>query len=305
MQPLTHQREALAEITRRARAYYSGDWTELPVVPRWASLMVAPSGVGKTAVAAMAAAASSASMLRVSLPSWMPLGAHNRGTKETIRAIAEHVATHDRTMLVIDEIEKIFGGDRNMNGAGDGWRAYLANELFDLVDRRWPTGLKDSDGDDMTAADLETLTTKLKTTVFVLAIGTFQDWFDSADSRRSIGFGAEIAPTTDELSADIIAQKMPRELANRFNREIIRIPELSPDDYHRVANEVENQLPIRMREAYLREVQRQLPGAIAAKKGVRFVEEVMLAVLVGHHPEPAQPIPEIFQKTTTQDLCMP
>lgn len=291
MHALDHQREALEEITRRARAYFKGDWHNLPIQPRWASLMVGPTGTGKTAVAAMAAEAVGASMIRVSLPSWMPLGAHNRGTKETIAVISTHVARNDRTILVCDEVEKIFG-DRNLNGSGDGWRAYLANELFDLCDGRWPTGLKDSDGDDMTAADLEALTTKLKTTVFVLAIGTFQDWFDSSKTRRGIGFGAEINPEADELTADIVANRMPREMANRLNGSLIRIPELKPEDYHRIAKEAESKIPEYMRLPFQVEVAKRIPSAISAKKGVRFIEESMMEVLQSLPPKTHQKNPE-------------
>jgi Cdc6-like AAA superfamily ATPase len=55
MEPLAHQQAALDEIVRRGRAYFAGGWLELPVVPRWPTLMTGPTGTGKTAVAKMAA----------------------------------------------------------------------------------------------------------------------------------------------------------------------------------------------------------------------------------------------------------
>ena len=57
--------------------------------------------------------------------------------------------------------------------------------------------------------------------------------------------------------------------------------------YHRIANEVENQLPMRMRDTFRLEVQRLLPAAIATKKGVRFLEEAMMEVLKHLPREPA------------------
>lgn len=295
MEPLNHQQAALAEIVARARAFFAGGWLELPVVPRWPTLMVGPTGSGKTAVAAMAADAlsdmlpgdSTVSLLRVSSPGWMPCGAHNRGTKETISVIAAHIAKHDRTILVADEVDKVIAGPGGTAAGSDGpWQSYIRGELYDLLDLRWPTGMKD-DGDDMTATDLDALTTKLRTTVFIVGIGTFQSWFDDSNTRRSMGFGAEISTETQELSSEIIAERMPRELANRWNSSLIRIPELSAADYHRIANEVENQLPLRMRDAFRAEVQRLLPSAIAAKKGVRFLEECMMEVLKTLPREPA------------------
>lgn len=282
MEALDHQREALNEIVARARAYFRGDWRGLPITPRWASLMIGPTGTGKTAVAAMAGEAVGASLLRVSAPNWMPCGSINRGTRETIGVIAEHVAKHDRTIFFCDETEKLI--DR---GGDNSWKTYIRGELFDLIDSRWPSGLTlletDDDQPDIT---IEALTTKLRDTVFVLAAGTFQSWFDDSGSRRSMGFGAEINSETDELSADIIAEKMPRELANRFNSSLIRIPELQPIDYHRISKEAETKLPLRMLAAFRVEVSKRIKGAIAAKKGVRFLEEAMMEVLKNLPPSP-------------------
>jgi SpoVK/Ycf46/Vps4 family AAA+-type ATPase len=275
MEPLAHQKQALDEITARAHAYFRGDWLGLPVQPRWASLLTGPSGSGKTAVAAMAADAVTASLLRVSAPNWMPCGSINRGTRETIGVIAEHVARHNRTIFFCDETDKLI--DR---GGDNSWKTYIRGEFFDLIDGRWPSGLTlpetDDDQPDIT---IEELNQKLRDTVFVLAAGTFQSWFDDSVSRRTMGFGAEIAPGTDELSAEIIAEKLPRELANRFNSSLIRIPELNPADYFRIASEAENKLPAHMRQAFRAEVSKRIDGAIAAKKGVRFLEEAMMEVL--------------------------
>lgn len=318
MEVLEHQRQALDEIVSRARAFFRSDWRGLPIQPRWASLLVGSTGTGKTAVAAMAAEAlsgtrsnsfpenSTFSLLRVSAPSWMPVGAHNRGTKETISVIAAHVDQHDRTILVADEIDKLVAGTGGTAAGSDGsWQSYIRAELYDLLDDRWPVGMKDSDGDELSATAIDALTTKLKTTVFVLGIGTFQSWFDGAGTRRSMGFGAETNPETDELSADIVAENLPRELANRFNSQLIRLPELRADDYHRIARETADKLPLRMQRAFRAEVERRIAGAISAKKGVRFLEEAIMEVLKNLPPRP-EIIAEIV-KTNPEipglDLC--
>lgn len=261
--------------------------------------MVGPTGTGKTAVASMAAESVAASMLRVSAPNWMPAGANNRGTRETISVIAEHVTRNNRTILFADEIDKLIdrGGDTS-------WKSYIFGELFDLLDGRWPCGLTlpetDDDSPDPT---IESLTEKFQNTVFVLAAGTFQSWFDGAGTRRSMGFGAQTNSETDELSADIVAENLPRELANRFNSQLIRLPELRADDYHRIARETADKLPLRMRASFLIEVKRLIPGAIAAKKGVRFLEEAILETLMKLPPEPAPLIAEnIVHEIKIHDL---
>ena len=69
--------------------------------------MVGGTGVGKTALATIAGEALNATLLRISTPAWIPVGAHNRGATETLVMIADHVTRNPRTLLVLDEIDKI------------------------------------------------------------------------------------------------------------------------------------------------------------------------------------------------------
>lgn len=261
------------------RGFHAGEWRNLTIQPRWNSILVAPTGTGKTAVATMAAEAiGGTKLLRVSAPAWIPASAKG-SVAETIFTVAEAVARNVRTLLVIDEIDKISHTDNS-------WQSYIRGEIMDLADGRWPTGLKSPDDDDENEIPREALTNKLRETVFILAIGTFQEFFDSAGSRRSMGFGAEINPETDELNAEIIADLMPRELANRFNSSIIRLPELQAEHYHRIAKQATDSLPERMRQAFSEAAAARIAGAIRAKKGIRFLEEAMMETLKNLPPEP-------------------
>jgi hypothetical protein len=165
---------------------------------------------------------------------------------------------------------------------------------MDLVDGRWPEGLRiPADDDDEEPPDAkglaERLTTKLRNTVFILGIGTFQDYFDSVGSRRTMGFVTRDDDKLDEISAVTVAERLPRELANRFNSNLIRLPELRPSDYQAIALEAADSLPGYIRAPFLAAAIRQIPGAIAAKKGVRFLEEAMLDTLKGL-PSEAAPV---------------
>ena len=277
MEPLDFQKPALAEITARARAYFAfwnGPYRDMLLQPRWACILVAPTAVGKTTTASMVSEAIGASMLRISAPSYMPTGAHNRGCKETIIIIAQHVAKNDRTLLVVDELDKI-------NDPDNTWHGYIRNELMDLIGGVFPTGLNMDDCD----LTIEALNEKLRTTVFILGIGTFQSFFDSKPSRRSIGFGNDDADPSDEITAEIIAQRLPRELSNRFGK-IVRLPELKETDYYQIAQEAERKLPEPMRIVFREEVSKRIPEAIEAKKGVRYIEEAVTATLIHLQTEP-------------------
>ncbi len=321
MEPLDYQRRAHDEIVGRARAFFASDgrWQDLPITPRWASLVAGPTGSGKTTVVKMAADTLSRecgdesnriSTLILSTPSWIPVGAHNRGARETLSAIAAHIARHQKTIVVLDELDKLVSGAGGVSGfaSSDSWQSYIRAELYTVVlDGRWPVGMSMPDlEDDGPEITIEELTRKLRNHVFMVGVGTFQDWFDSSNTSRAMGFGAEVAPQTEELSADIIAEKMPRELANRFHSTIIRLPELGADDYRRIAQEAELKLPEGMRHAFREEVNRRLPGAIASKKGVRFLEEAITEVLTRETPKMPPSIVEIATPDPSPDTdpCM-
>jgi hypothetical protein len=283
MEPLDFQKPAVAEITARARAFFafhSGEYRNIAYQPRWATILVAQTGQGKTTAAMLVSLDPKvrASVLRIACPSYMPCGAHGRGARETITVIAAHVAKHDRTLLVLDEVDKISDMENS-------WQGFIRNEIMDLVGGTFPTGLNLPEIDERPNITIEWLNEKLRTTVFFLGIGTFQQWFDSEKTRRTIGFGGA-DEEKNTITADIIAQMLPRELSNRFGK-IVLMPELKENDYRQIAQEAENKLPEAMREIFREEVATRIQEAIEAKKGVRFIEEALTAVLL-NLPEPAQ-----------------
>ena len=278
------QKPAVAEITARARAFFafnSGSFRDIRdcgLRPRWATIIAASTGLGKSTTAYIVAESLGASLLRVSAPSYMPCGAHNRGTKETLVVIAQHVAQNDRTILFLDELDKIH--------EDNAWQGYIRNELFDLIGGTFPTGMTIPELDKGPDPTIEELNEKLRTTVFFLAAGTFQQWFDSARERRTMGFGAQ-DQENEEITADIIAEKLPRELAYRFGK-IVRLPELRENDYRQIALEAVSMLPERFREPFRTEVGARIAEAVREKKGVRYIEEALTAVILSlPEPEPS------------------
>ena len=165
------------------------------------------------------------------------------------------------------------------------WQTYIRGELQELTDGRWPAGLDllNLNGLNIT---MDELTEKLRETVFILGIGTFQRVLDSA-LRRTIGFTGTSgdAEGVHAISGDTVVEYLGRELGNRFHSGIVRLPELVADDYQRIAREAEQKLPEYLRDAFRREAAKRIPEAILNKKSVRFLEEALSAVLI-HMPEP-------------------
>ena len=266
----------MAEIVARIRAFFAfhtGKYRNIAYQPRWPTLLVAPTGVGKSTTAQMVASdpAVGASILRITALSYMPCGANNRGIIESISEIAAHVAKNDRTLLVLDELDKI-------NDTSNAWQGYIRNEIMDLVGGTFPSGLNLPEIDELPNISIEWLNKKLRTTVFFLGIGTFQEWFDSGKNRRPIGFGCP-GQENNEITIEITAQMLPRELSNRFGK-IVLMPEMQEKDYREIALEAEGNLPEAMREIFRDEVATRIQEAIDAKKGVRFIEDALTAVLL-------------------------
>lgn len=282
MEPLDFQKPALAEITARARAYYRGNWRDLEIRPRWPMMLISPTGQGKTTIAAIGASAVGASLCRVSAPSYIPCGATNRGARETITVIGEHIAKHHRTLLVIDECCKL----SHNPGNDSAWLGYIRAELLEILDGRFPAGMKEIEDEKGNEVSINALTTKLRETVFILGIATFQNWHDCARGRRSMGFVPELMePEHNQITSDIIAQTIPRELINRFGK-IIQIPELKPHDYYQIARQAEARLPESMKEPFRREAAIRIDAAMQGKQGARFIEEALTAVLINMPPAP-------------------
>lgn len=170
MQVFDHQAAPLAEITARARAFFAGNWREIPIRPRFHSLLIGPTGTGKTALATMVAESVGATLVRISVPGWMPAGATGRSVAETIATIAQAVALNNRTLLALDELEKgCAPASNSFSNADSPWQQHCRLEIYDLLDGRWPQGLKmpNADDDEEDSSSRELFTQKLQETVFI------------------------------------------------------------------------------------------------------------------------------------------
>lgn len=200
--------------------------------------------------------------------------------------IANHVLSNEKSIIFIDELDKIWHDTS--------WKSYIKAEIFDLLDGRWPTGLKieneEHDDDDGApdeangviavkgAKEEDEGTIKLRLQTFIVAAGTFQDFFE-IKSTGKIGFGDRQAALKEEIDAGEIAKQLPRELTNRFNSGLIVLPALHPEHYRILSEAVAKVLPEWILEEFRKAAGRQIEKAIATQKGCRFVEECILEAL--------------------------
>lgn len=293
-----HQISAFNVLLACAQTYFRGHWRSLPIKTRWHGMLLGPTGVGKTELAKMVARATDAALLQISVPSWMPSGAHDRATAQTLPLVLRHIDLHPRSILFLDEIDKAHASGTQSGGSHfhSPWMGFVRSELYELLDGRWPTGIKfdrDTDEEEEGASSSEHLTgEKLRNSTFVLAAGTFQSFYDRKPPK-SIGFHEphQDGQTPAAPSFDTIVEMMPRELSNRFGH-FITLPELTPPDYHHLARQAEINLPEWIVPTFRDAVSRRLPQAIASKAGCRFVELALAEALQTWQQHlPQRPIP--------------
>ena len=214
----------------------------------------------------------------------MPCGAHNRAVKETLALIACHIAAHDKTILVFDEIDKIYkppagaNGGGTTNGGDTSWLSYIRGELYEIMDGRFPAGMNIDIEDDDHVLSVDKLSEKLRNSVFIVGVGTFQDFFDQTP-KKTMGFGGGTEPIL-QIDAAEVATRLPRELSNRFHGSLIVLPDLEPDNYREIVSQTTKSLPNWLQPAFLAAANSRINDAITTKKGVRFVEEALLDALV-------------------------
>lgn len=298
MIPFRHQKAAYEQIVALAKTYFDGHWRRLPRRTRWHGMLLGPTGVGKSEVAKLVARATDAAILQISVPSWMPSGAHDRATAQTLPLVLRHIDCHPRSVLFLDEIDKAHASPSQFGGThfSSPWMAFVRSELYELLDGKWPTGIKfdrDTDDEEEGPPFCEHLSgEKLRNSTFILAAGTFQSFYDRKPPK-SIGFH-EPHPgeqTPSSPSFDAIVEMMPRELSNRFGH-FVTLPELTPPDYHHLAKQAEADLPEWIVPAFRYAVSRRLPQAIASKAGCRFVELALAEALQTWQQHfPQRPIP--------------
>lgn len=284
MLALQHQQSAYQELVFRGLSYFSGRWRELPVKTRYHSLLVGPTGTGKSSLMAAVAATCDAHLVRISCPGWLPLSGREGGARETFPLILEALLRNERVLVFLDEIDKLGGGSGL--GAGDSWVSYIKGEVFDLLDGvlrphlRVP-GEKDSDGTLEARRSIyqlrAKLTDRLMTGTFVVAAGTFQDFFDEGSKTR-IGFGGCVE-TLPGINPEEIARRLPRELSNRFCADLVCLADLSRTDYTHMIDSVQGRLPSWIRKAFVLAAHERLEEAVRFRKACRFMEESLLAAL--------------------------
>ncbi|MBK1815729.1 ATP-binding protein [Luteolibacter yonseiensis] len=280
------QQHALKKLLPVARIATSGIRSGMSVLPRTHSLLIGPSGSGKSHLARRLGEQLGIPSLVINVAAWMIAG--SRGDPWTISLIADWL---DRLpgagVLVLDEIDKLQSPSE--------WTRNVRLEIHDLLDGVLPVATKlpieslpaesfpQGSGKDQ-KAELERT---LRERVMIMGCGAWQSaWRGNA---RTLGFNSSKElflpepPTKEQILAEIDA-----ELRQRFRDEIVLLSPMLPADYAHVAKDIARQIPQELIPAWNKEIGGVLRRAADGFLGMRAIEELLLKamLLAGKGKEP-------------------
>lgn len=275
-----HQQAAFDELLLTARILFSRRWRALPLRPRFNVLLIGQTGLGKTAIVRGVAKALSIPLFEVSASNWMLLGTHHRGATPTWPSLFRFLLTNRLGVIFLDEVDKIAGHTD--------WSVFLRTEILGLLDRTLPrdifAGSNDSeegtaDQSHHAARARRLAQLRLQYGMLIAASGAFESLLESASSRR-VGFNETVGGSDFFIpDFDALSKSLPRELVNRFRSRLLYLRPLEHKDYMGMLLATVKRLPEELRDQYQRLGQSGITGAVNARLGVRWLEELMIETL--------------------------
>jgi len=202
------QQAALQRLTTMATLYFSSK-SSGGLRPRFAPLLIGPTGSGKTAVVERVANKLKAHLMRVTVSEWTPNGAREE-TSPTLRTLVATLLEHDRVVLFIDELDKL-------SDSSGTWNRSCLCEIFNVLERDLPTHFTKN------KTDQERLSVKTRDRLWIVGAGTWSHLQPSHANTRPMGFSspAPRVPQSTIPTTDIVERALkdgfPVELLGRFH----------------------------------------------------------------------------------------
>lgn len=217
-------RAALNRLVEMAEIFYNRSATGMRIALRLFPLVVAPTGAGKSFLIKQAAAILKADYFKITRGDWCP-----RGTKvgrPTTFLILDRLLTNDRVCLHLDECDK-WSLDFTKE-----WSAGIGSDLWNTLDGHFPIQdyLRETKFGDTPAPAIHEVEEKIRTRLWIVGSGTWQDEFIRGNKAASLGFTP--APIASQVTADTIrrAGAISPELLLRFNSDLIFLNYPSPEE---------------------------------------------------------------------------
>jgi len=275
-----HQQEVFDSLVETAEILFSGSWRTLPLQPRFARLLAGTSGAGKSHVVKSVAAELGLPALAQDATNWIPIGASDKGAKQTWTDIISFLRQHERGIIFLDEIDKV-GRTNGPNNCS--WLQFVRVEIFAVLDRRVPAGLFAA-AEDMSAAEAQLVRDRLKNSMMLVGAGAFQEFWE-ARQKPTVGF------VTDQTAGPLIQQKnvatyIATEIVNRFESPVLSFRPFSAQDYEAMLSRLVGKLPPKLAKHALELGRAGIPAAVESQLGVRWLEQIVYRALALERTKP-------------------
>jgi hypothetical protein len=180
-----HQTSAYEKLCRAGNVCFSPQRAHLPVQPRTNSLLIGPSGSGKSYLARAVAESFGFECKALTVAEWMLLGSGSKGSQRTWNAIFEFLLkNHSKkgAVIFLDEIDKL-------TGTSD-WVQHLRLGVFRLLDLAVPPDLINGDDNRYARTTFSEVEEFLRRRTFIIAAGAFQFIWDEGGKQIG-GFGGD------------------------------------------------------------------------------------------------------------------
>ncbi len=154
------QRRAFEELVLIGETFFGTDWLSLPLRPRFDTLVIGPSGSGKSHLVRAVAAHLKVPCLRVSHGEWIVMGARPH-LQPTVQKITNFIVENERGIIHVDELDKARAGFQAE------WTISVFAEIFSLLDRIIPAEPREK-------PNTEILRQRLRSDFLFVGSGTWQ-----------------------------------------------------------------------------------------------------------------------------------
>lgn len=265
-----YQRKVAEELSRAFKVHHISRKHNLPVQPRTHTLIVGPTGSGKTWIAKELARRLNWGVFVVNASGWIVQGAKQEATFSALMNWVSRQPKCRPLCIIIDEVDKADSEDQ-------GWWRALKAELYSLLDGVIPPGdytvNTDSDKPEEIAKLANESELRIKNAM-IIGCGAFQSIHDSA-AKSSMGFVQD--PRDVDCSHDKLSTLLQRELVNRFGQ-VLQLPTPAADDYQAMFDEILAIAPT----AVVEESKLVMPGfvneSVKNKLGARSVEVLLYRI---------------------------
>lgn len=297
------QQQVVAELTPIVEIATDGSRNGCVVTPRVQSLIVGPSGTGKSHVAVEIAGKLNVPHLKINVGSWILMA--SRTIPNTWTVIAEWLSNlKSGGIIILDEIDKLTSDQE--------YTATLRLEIHDLLDGQIPPSLAMPTEVDESfeipapapkQIHREAVEKVLQNHVMIIACGAFQKAWRS--NVNQMGFGAaETRDVQTRPSREQILSAIDPELRQRFREEIAILPPMSANDYFLVSQAIAAKLPPDLKREWEIYLETSVARAIEGMLGMRIFEELLLTAMIESRKNRASAT-SIAEAPNFQNLILP